>query len=90
MATPIAATPVLRGRAAADFLERLYANEGKKVGPVPTPKIWRITATKAERRGYDDTKAGITSNPYPSGCAQYWNWNRGLQRFYKIGIFTVG
>jgi hypothetical protein len=39
MALPIAPTPVLRGKEAADFVRWIHANENKKVGLVPTPKL---------------------------------------------------
>lgn len=38
MALPIAATPVLKGKAAAKFLSKVEANEKVTKKPVPTPR----------------------------------------------------
>lgn len=38
MAMPIKPTPVLHGKSAQDFLKKVEEKQGKKTGPVPTPK----------------------------------------------------
>lgn len=39
MARPIAPTPVLKGKAAVEFLTKVYANENKPAELTPTPKL---------------------------------------------------
>jgi hypothetical protein len=39
MAKPISATPILRGKQATDFLNRVYSDAKKPLGYVPTPKL---------------------------------------------------
>ncbi len=39
MARPIGVTPVLTGNDARRFLSRIQAEEQKRVGPTPTPKL---------------------------------------------------
>ena len=41
MSLPIGATPVLRGKDAERFLRLMKKNENKKVGPTPTPNLWK-------------------------------------------------
>ena len=39
MAKPIGVTPVLTGNDARKFLSKIQAEEQKRVGPTPTPKL---------------------------------------------------
>ena len=41
MSKPIGATPVLKGKDAERFLKEMHENENKKVGPTPTPNLWK-------------------------------------------------
>lgn len=41
MSIPIGATPVLKGKDATRFLAQMRANENKKVGLVPTPRLYK-------------------------------------------------
>ncbi len=44
MAQPIAATPVLKGEEAAEFISKVHRNAKKPVHLVPTPKLKRAQA----------------------------------------------
>lgn len=39
MAKPIAATPILTGKAATMFITKMHENAKRPAGPVPTPKL---------------------------------------------------
>lgn len=44
MAKPIGVTPVLTGNDAGKFLSKIQAEEQKRVGPTPTPKLAKAEA----------------------------------------------
>jgi hypothetical protein len=53
MAIPIAPTPILEGREASDFLDRLMTEESDKKSLVPTPKLKTVKEkilAEAQRR----------------------------------------
>ena len=50
MAKPVASTPVLEGKEAKQFIEKIHANSHNKVGIVPTPKLGEVKALIAQYR----------------------------------------
>lgn len=52
MAQPIGTTPVLKGRAATRFLTKIRAEEGKSLGPTPTPKLAKARELIREHGGH--------------------------------------
>lgn len=51
MATPIAPTPILKGKAARDFMRKIEKEQYNLVGLLPTPKldIYRLREAISER-----------------------------------------
>lgn len=41
MARPIAATPILKGEEAANFIAKIHENAKNKIGVTPTPNLYK-------------------------------------------------
>lgn len=54
MSRPITPTPVLYGKDATDFLDRVERNRDKKACPVPTPKLNEALAEFAKKMKTED------------------------------------